>query len=98
MLGRVRLKALITVRPRASELTKSPIVAVAIVELGRGVPRHRARTAHLSGGSGVDAGQADVLQLEELVHPVVRALAADPGLLHAAEGRALVREDAGVHG
>src|SRR4029078_5920 len=46
--------------------------------------------------SAVDAVEAEVLDLEELVDPVVGALAPDAGLLDAAERRALVREDAGV--
>src|SRR5207342_601614 len=44
----------------------------------------------------VDGADAEVLDLEELVDPVVRALAADSRLLEAAEGGALVGDDAGV--
>ena len=39
---------------------------------------------------------AEVLDLEPLVDPVLRALAADAGLLHAAERRDLGRDEAGV--
>ena len=43
-----------------------------------------------------DASHAQVLDLEPLVDPVLRALAADAGLLDAAERRDLGRDDPGV--
>jgi hypothetical protein len=43
------------------------------------------------------AAQADVLDDQVVVHAVLRAFAAQAGLLHAAERRDLVRDQAGVH-
>src|SRR5215208_3950635 len=45
-------------------------------------------------GSAVDAAEAQIFNLEELIDAVVRALAADPALLHAAERGDLGRDDA----
>src|SRR5215470_16619611 len=46
--------------------------------------------------AGFDGTEAQVLDLEELVDPVMRALASDARLLVAAERGALVGEGAGV--
>src|ERR1700680_1181627 len=57
-------------------------------------PRWRASQLTWAKGSAVDATHAQVFDLEELLDAVVRALAADAALLHAAERGDLGRDDA----
>src|SRR5205809_1072760 len=45
---------------------------------------------------GLDSAHTEIFYLHEVVDAVFRALAADAGFLHAAEGRDLGRDDAGV--
>src|SRR5262249_56750260 len=45
----------------------------------------------------LDSTEADVLDLEEVLDAVLGALAAEAGLLDAAEGRDFVGDDADVH-
>src|SRR5438445_13851488 len=52
------------------------------------------RSSQMADGSAVDAAHAEVFDLEELLDAVVRALAADAALLHAAERGDLGRDDA----
>src|SRR3954453_8906194 len=46
--------------------------------------------------SSVDTAYGEILQLEPLLDAVLRAFAADAGLLHPAEGRDLRRDETGV--
>src|SRR3990167_8836523 len=55
----------------------------------RGKPRQRRRGCVLF----LDVAQAEVLDLDVVVHAVVRALAAQAGLLHAAEGHVFGGQD-----
>src|SRR6185369_13970220 len=54
-------------------------------------------SAGVSLRTALHSAEAHVLDLEEVVDAVLRALAPEARLLHAAEGRDLVRDDAHVH-
>src|SRR5574337_1508781 len=59
--------------------------------------RSAARNGRQSAVLPVDAPHADVLDLDVLLDPVLRAFASQAGLLHAAERRDLGGDEPGVH-
>src|SRR5690348_3687265 len=64
---------------------------------GSGMDWERRPRREFRGRALLDSAEADVLDLEELLDAVPGSLASEAGLLHAAERRHLVRDDADVH-